>query len=248
MAWSERLGTVRKDEKMSQLHMMVTITNRNLAKKFVHFYKEKGLDISAVTVGMGTAASEILDYFGLEGNEKSVLFHIVTNEKWREVKHDLQKKMQIDLPGMGIAFLVPLSSIGGKKALNYLTSGQEFVKEEESTLKETKYELFVTIANQGYTELVMDAAREVHAAGGTVIHAKGTGVEKAEKFLGVTLVAEKEMVFIVVKKEQKNEIMKAIMDKAGLESKAKSIVFSLPVSATAGMRLMEESAEEEELE
>lgn len=245
MAWSERLGTVRKDEKVSQLHMMVTITNRNLAKKFVHFYKEKGLDISAVTVGMGTAASEILDYFGLEGNEKSVLFHIVTNEKWREVKHDLQKKMQIDLPGMGIAFLVPLSSIGGKKALNYLTSGQEFVKEEESTLKETKYELLVTIANQGYTELVMDAAREVHAAGGTVIHAKGTGVEKAEKFLGVTLVAEKEMVFIVVKKEQKNEIMKAIMDKAGLESKAKSIVFSLPVSATAGMRLMEESAEEE---
>jgi len=66
-----------------------------------------------------------------------------------------------------------------------------------------------------------------------------------KNFLGVTLVAEKEMVFIVVKKEQKNEIMKAIMDKAGLESKAKSIVFSLPVSATAGMRLMEESAEEE---
>lgn len=230
---------------MSQLHMMVTITNRNIVKKFVHFYKEMGLDISAVTVGMGTAASEILDYFGLEGNEKGVLFHIVTSEKWREVKHGLQKKMQIDLPGMGIAFLVPLSSIGGKKALNYLTSGQEFFKEEESILKETKYELLVVIANQGYTELVMDAAREVHAAGGTVIHAKGTGMEKAEKFLGVTLVAEKEMVFIVVKTEQKNRIMKAIMDNAGLESKAKSIVFSLPVSATAGMRLMEESEDEE---
>ena len=230
---------------MSQLHMMVTITNRNLTKKFIHFYKEKGLDVSGVTVGMGTAASEILDYFGLEGTEKSVLFHVVTNEKWREVKYDLQQKMQIDLPGMGIAFLVPLSSIGGKKALNYLLSGQKFVKEEESTLKETKYELLVAIANQGYTELVMDAARQVHAAGGTVIHAKGTGTEKAEKFLGVTLVAEKEMVFIVVKSEQKNEIMKAIMEKAGLESKAKAIVFSLPVSATAGMRLMEETVEEE---
>lgn len=230
---------------MSQLHMMVTITNRNLTKKFVHFYKEKGLDVSGVTVGMGTAASEILDYFGLEGMEKSVLFHVVTNEKWREVKYDLQQKMQIDLPGMGIAFLVPLSSIGGKKALNYLLSGQKFVKEEESTLKETKYELLVAIANQGYTELVMDAARQVHAAGGTVIHAKGTGTEKAEKFLGVTLVVEKEMVFIVVKSEQKNEIMKAIMEKAGLESKAKAIVFSLPVSATAGMRLMEETVEEE---
>ena len=92
----------------------------------------------------------------------------------------------------------------------------------------------------------MDAAREVHAAGGTVIHAKGTGAEKAEKFLGVTLVPEKEMVFIVARKEQKNEIMRSIMDKAGLESKARSIVFSLPVTDTAGMRLMEEIEDGEE--
>jgi len=124
--------------------------------------------------------------------------------------------------------------------LNYLTCGQEFVKGEESTLKDTKYELLVVIANQGYTELVMDAARSVHAAGGTVIHAKGTGTDKAEKFMGVTLVPEKEMVFIVVNRERKNDIMRAVMDKAGLESKARSIVFSLPVTDTAGMRLLEE--------
>jgi hypothetical protein len=30
------------------------------------------------------------------------------------------------------------------------------------------------------------------------------------------------------------------MEKAGLESKAKSIVFSLPVTETAGMRLVED--------
>ena len=41
-------------------------------------------------------------------------------------------------------------------------------------MKDTKYELLVVIANQGYTELVMDAARAAHAPGGTVIHAKGT--------------------------------------------------------------------------
>ena len=51
------------------------------------------------------------------------------------------------------------------------------------------------------------------------------------------------MLFIVVKREQKNSIMRAIMEKAGLESKAKSIVFSLPVTDTAGMRLMEEMEE-----
>jgi hypothetical protein len=59
------------------------------------------------------------------------------------------------------------------------------------------------------------------------------------------LVPEKEMVFIVVLKEHKNEIMRAIMDQAGLESKARAIVFSLPVTDTAGMRLMEEIDTEE---
>ena len=106
-------------------------------------------------------------------------------------------------------------------------------------MKDTKYELLVVIANQGYTEMIMDAARKANAAGGTVIHAKGTGMEKAETFLGVSLAQEKEMLFLVAKKEDKNPIMRAIMDEAGLNSKAKSIVFSLPVTETAGMRLIE---------
>ena len=46
--------------------------------------------------------------------------------------------------------------------------------------------------------------------------------------------------------KDKNRIMKAIMEQAGLESKARSIVFSLPVSDTAGMRLLEIGEEEEE--
>ena len=229
---------------MSELYLLVTITSRNLTKRFTTFYEEQGLPVSVITVGYGTASSEVLDYFGLDGSEKSVLFHFVTDTTWKSVKRQLRMKMQIDIPGIGIAFLVPLSSIGGKKALNYLTCGQEFEKGEESALKDTKYELLVVIANQGYTELIMDAARKVHAAGGTIIHAKGTGSQMAEKFMGVTLVPEKEMVFIVVRKDQKNAIMRSIMEEAGTGTKAGSVVFSLPVTDTAGMRLMEEIEEE----
>ena len=94
---------------MSELYMMVTITNRQLTRKFVECYKEKGAQVGSVTVGMGTAANEILDYFGLDGMEKSVLFHLVTDAAWRQIKAALRKKMQIDLPGMGIAFIIPVS-------------------------------------------------------------------------------------------------------------------------------------------
>ena len=228
---------------MSQLHMMVTIIDRKITKRFSAFYEKMGLAVSVTTLGSGTAASEILDYFGLDGSEKSVLFHVVTDDTWKLVKRQLQLEMKIDVPGIGIAFLIPLSSVGGKKTLNYLTGEQNFVKGEESTLKDTKYELLVVIANQGYTEQIMDAARKVHASGGTVIHAKGTGGQQAEKFLGVTLVPEKEMVFIVARKDRKNAIMQAIMEEAGTGTAAGAIVFSLPVTDTAGMRLMEEIEE-----
>ena len=230
---------------MSELYLMATITDREKWKKFRSFYRSFGIEVTLSTVASGTAASEMLNYFGLEESEKVVIFAFVTRELWRTVKDGLQKQLRIDVPGTGIAFIIPLSSIGGKKQLQFLTEYQNFTKGEESILLDTKYELLVAIANQGYTDLIMDAAREVGAAGGTVIHAKGTGMEGAERFLGVSLGSEKEMVFIVAKREHKNTIMRAIMKKAGMESKAKTIVFSLPVTSTAGMRLMEESHEED---
>ena len=91
----------------------------------------------------------------------------------------------------------------------------------------------------------MEAARRGKAAGGTVLHAKGTGMEGAEKFLGVSLAAEKELVLIVVRHEQKNDVMTAIMEDAGLESRAKAVVFSLPVTSTAGLRLTDLTADTE---
>ena len=228
---------------MSTLYLMTTISDRNQSRRFLAFFKEHGVNVTLLTLGRGTAASEMLDAFGLEATEKAVLFAFVTGEEWKEIKKGLERQIKIDIPGSGIVFLVPFSSVGGKRQLQFLVEGRAFEKGEESALKETKYELLVAVANQGYTEMIMDAAREARATGGTVIHAKGTGIEKAEKFLGVSLAAEKEMIFMVVRKENKNAIMGAIMEKAGMGTKAKTIVFSLPVTDVAGMRLIEEAEE-----
>ena len=232
---------------MSELYLMVTIMDRNKTKRFRSLYESCGIHVAFDTVGYGTAASEMLEYFGLEESEKAVALSVVTDESWKEAKKGLERRLQIDVPGTGIAFAIPMSAIGGKRALYFLTDGQNFEKGEETTLKDTKYELLIVIANQGYTNQIMDAARAQKAGGGTVIHAKGTGIERAEKFLGVSLVKEKEMVFIVVRRELRDNIMTAIMDEAGLRSKAQAIAFSLPVSSVAGLRLVEadEAADKE---
>lgn len=230
---------------MSDVYMMTTIIDRKNSKKYINLYKKDKLEVMYITLGEGTARGDILDYLGLEASEKMVIFNFVQQHDWMLTKKNLQRKLQIDAPGEGIAFLVPLSSIGGKRTLQFLLDRQELPESEESTLKDTTYELIIAIADQGNLEMVMDAARGAGAYGGTVIHAKGTGMEYAEKYLGVTIAAEKAMIFIVTKKAQKNSIMKAIMEQAGMQSPAKTIVFSLPVTDTAGLRLVDLDEENE---
>lgn len=225
---------------MNSLYWLVTITDRRSTDAFLALYAEFGVTVSLRTVGSGTAVQETLSTLGLEKTEKAVLLAMITADTWPRLQKGLRRKLQIDVPGTGIAFIVPVSSIGGKRALQFLTEHQTFTVEEESTLKDTRYELLLVIANQGHTGSIMDAARAEGAGGGTVIHAKGTGMEGAEKFLGISLAAEKEMIYIVVHRDKRNDIMSAIMRDAGMASKAKSICFTLPVSATAGLRLIEE--------
>ena len=172
---------------MNNIYMLGIITNRGMREKFLQFFKEYHIEVTFTTLGRGTASSSLLDYLGMEATEKAVYFAVVTFDTWKNLKRGLYTRMRIDVPGRGIAFLVPLSSIGGKKILQYLTVGQKIEIEEESVLKNTEYELLVTIANSGYTETIMDAARSAHAPGGTFIHAKGSGVEHAKKFLGICL-------------------------------------------------------------
>ncbi|WP_455013302.1 P-II family nitrogen regulator [Hominenteromicrobium sp.] len=227
------------------LYWMVTIIDRNQSRKFLSFYRNYGISVVLSTLGHGTAASNVLNYFSLEATQKAVLCAVVTDTVWNAVKKGLETIMQIDIPGTGVAFVVPVSSVGGKRQLQFITSGMPFTKGEESVLKDTKYELLVVVTNQGYTETIMEAARRGKAAGGTMIHAKGTGMEGAEKFLGVSLAAEKELIFIVVRREQKNEVMSAIMEDAGIETRAGAIVFSVPVTSTAGLRLTDLTADAE---
>ncbi len=229
---------------MSGIELIITIVDRSRGEKFVSLYRELGVPLVLTSLGRGTASGEVLDYLGLEETEKAVLYSVAVGEKTKTLLRDVIYKMKIDIPGNGIVLTVPVSSIGGSSAVRYLTDGEKIGECEKTMEKETAYELIVVITNQGYTDLVMDVARSAKATGGTVIHAKGTGTEQAEKFFGVSIAAEKEIIFIVAKGQDKNNIMKAVMTQAGMQTPARSIVFSLPVCSVAGLRQLEEEPDE----
>ena len=100
--------------------------------------------------------------------------------------------------------------------------------------------LIITVADRGNTDIIMDAARSAGASGGTVVNAQGTGAGMA-KFFGVSISEEKEMVYIVAKKSDRDAIMHAIMEKAGSNTEAHGILFSLPIDSVVGIKGLEDN-------
>lgn len=108
-------------------------------------------------------------------------------------------------------------------------------KTNTKAVKQAETNAIFCIVNRGFTDLVMTAARKAGAAGGTVIHARGTSNKQIEKFYGLAVSPEKEIVIIVVKKEITDKILLAINAEAGLDSPGQGIAFALPVSSYYGI-------------
>lgn len=103
-----------------------------------------------------------------------------------------------------------------------------------------EFEAILTFVNSGFSDLVMDAAREAGARGGTVLNARGTGDKVMAKKYGVVITPDKELVIILVNKKIKEAVMTAIYKAAGLDTNGHGISFSIPVEDVAGIKANEE--------
>lgn len=219
---------------MSKASLIITVTERYNSEAFSAWFRAQGIPLVLTMLGRGTATTEILDYLSLEATEKSVLLCMAPHSP-RLVRR-AARELWLDVPGRGILMTVPVGSIGGKAAKDYLLQQEA---EEETMEKELTHQLIVVITNQGYTDKVMEAARAAGATGGTAIHAKGTGTELAKKFFGVSIAEEKEIVLILTKEATRKPIMRSVIREAGMQTEAQSLAFSLPVSDLAGLRQLE---------
>ena len=99
----------------------------------------------------------------------------------------------------------------------------------------TEYELVMCIVNTGFSDTVMNAAKEVGARGGTVVHARGTANKEAEEFFHVTIQPDKEIVLILVPSAIKDAVLHAVYQAAGLKTAGQGISFALPVTHVVGL-------------
>ena len=225
-------------EQLAKLKLLVTITDRPKGHTAAKICAGMGLQFHLGLLGRGTASSEVLDVLGLGETDKAVLLTLVPEPLVPAVKGDLVRMLRLRHPGKGILFTLPLSGINRRTAACLSRP----VEEEGGDAMENKenrcdYELIVASVETGTTDQVMEAARAAGATGGTILHARRAGVHEAERFYGITLQKEREILAILTPRVGKTAIMQAIAQSVPLEGEQGGVVFSLPVDGIEGLAL-----------
>ena len=262
---------------LPELKVIFFIVDWNQANVVSGVFVEEKVRFHFISMGKGTANSEILDLLGIGAGEKAVVICIEQQVLVPVLIKEVRKKLSRDNPGAGIAFTIPLSAINDPVLLIFKQSilknekiteesglnppgeinskdkggsmkgklSRNSVEHDTTTRDETNrdsithdaitHDLVIAIVNYGYSDELMNTAREAGASGGTVLNARGQAHEGAIKFLGISVQDEKEIILMLTTREKKVAIMRAVCEAHGLNSKAQGIVFSLPVDDVMGL-------------
>jgi nitrogen regulatory protein PII len=94
--------------------------------------------------------------------------------------------------------------------------------------------LITCIVQRGMGDVVVKAAQQAGAQGATVFYAHGTGVRQRRLgVLGVTVNAEKEVVYILASTDQADRIFEKIFIAGKLDTPGMGMVYTTPIDKMA---------------
>jgi nitrogen regulatory protein PII len=108
------------------------------------------------------------------------------------------------------------------------------MKQRDEIVVLTDAVLITCIVQRGAAEEAVQAARRAGAQGATIFYARGTGVrQKHLGLLGVTLSAEKEVIYIVAASDQADRIFEKIYVAAQLDTPGMGMIYMTPLEKMA---------------
>lgn len=225
------------DPKTEGVKLIVAFVERGQGRSVDRFFSKYNIFCNFQSVGHGTASSELLDTLGFGTSERDILVSLGCDTNVDRMMYELQEGVYEELDAKGIVFDLKLSGLTNMAAHTLFAQKKEPVADESGGNKmniTSDDSLIIVTVNQGHTDDVMDTARAAGARGGTVIRSRWAGGhEDTTQFYGISLQAEKEMIFIVSAVESRNKIMERINEKHGLNTAAAALTCSLAIENIA---------------
>lgn len=193
--------------------LLFAIVEEGKADALMQTAKRAGSTGGTILTGRGTASSSLLCLLGLGDSHKEILMTLVPET----VKPIVWRALLDDRHVHGILASVCASWDGPPSAPQ----------------KGGEWNLINVICNNGYSDDIMSAARKAGAGGGTIIDGRGTALPDDIAFFGSSLVAEKELLLMLVKQEHTQKILEAIADLSCMQKSGSGIAFTFAVQEVA---------------
>ena len=207
--------------------LVVCIVPNNCGSLITNAAVSAGAGGGTILMGKGTAASNILQLLGLGDTSKEITFTLVEEGLLENVRSAILAATEDKKSHFGVMFNIDISQFMRASEMLEVKEGDKMMEEKMNgmTNGENNYQMINIIVNKGYAEDAMAAARKAGAGGGTIINARGTAKEGDEKFFGMDIVPEKDMLMIVAPSDKKEAIVAAIKELPCFSKAGSGIIF-----------------------
>lgn len=182
---------------------------------------ENGANGGTIAMARGTAEGKWAQLLGFGDTSKDVAFIIVEHGQKDKIISAI--KLMADKKKSHFGILITID-------VPYFTHSGNIENGGNVMAGNNSHQVITIIANKGYSDDIMAAARKAGAGGGTIVTARGTAKPDDEKFLGMEIVPEKEMLYIITEKDKAQKIIDEIKSLDCLSNPGSGIVFSVPAS------------------
>jgi len=215
--------------KCKQFELMYIIVNCGVASKIIKQAKTQGVTAGTVFLGKGTIRNKLLEFLELNESRKEIVLMAAEQEIARRALAFLSKMFRFDKPNHGIAFSVPITRVLGSEPLECEES--IVVKGVENSM----YQSIMVIVDRGKAEAVIDAATKVGSKGGTIMHARGSGIHETSTLFAMEIEPEKEVVLIISERTLTEVITSSIREHLQIDQPGNGVIFIQDVSEVYGL-------------
>jgi len=207
-----------------ELEMGFVIIRDGCGSRALQIAKQHGISGGTIFLGMGTVQTPLLKLLDICEIRKEIVMIVNEKNQLRSALGVLDRVFHFRKPHHGIAFTVPVTRLYGTR-----NNG------ESESEEEIMHNLICTIVDRGLAEDVVDAARSAGSRGGTIVHARGSGIHETCKLFAMCIEPEKEIVFIVSDKDSTEAIVSAIRRHMEIDKPGNGIIFVQDVTSTYGL-------------
>jgi hypothetical protein len=114
-----------KHPAVKRIKLLIAIIDRGKGDDVVEILRESGVTYNLVSPAYCAPGSEIMDYLGLTNPERDMVLSVITEDIVDGILKKLLYKLDLDEPGNGFAFTIPITGVSGPLALRYISGSSE---------------------------------------------------------------------------------------------------------------------------